>query len=151
MAECLTCQLVKRRDAGEAPVWDSIYRTAYWDVVHSYNTSLLGWIVLVARRHIVAVDELTEAEAIELGELIRKVSVALKELVGCTKTYIAQFAEAAEHPHVHFHVVARLPNQPDAYRGPNIFKYLGVPAEERISEGAMDKLSLEIRNRLPSL
>jgi diadenosine tetraphosphate (Ap4A) HIT family hydrolase len=57
---CLTCDLVRRRDAGDAPLWDNIHRTAHWDVVHSYNTSLPGWLVLVARRHVAAIDELTE-------------------------------------------------------------------------------------------
>jgi hypothetical protein len=51
MTNCYTCQLTAQRDAGTAPFWDSIHRTAHWDVVHSYNTSLLGWIVLVARTH----------------------------------------------------------------------------------------------------
>src|SRR5690349_2890677 len=56
---CHTCDLLKRRDEGNAPLWDCIYRTPYWDVVHSYNTALPGWLVLVARRHIAAIAELT--------------------------------------------------------------------------------------------
>jgi len=78
MMPCKTCELIARRDAGLAPLWDSIHRTTYWDVAHSYDTALPGWLVLVARRHITAVDELTEAEATELGRLIRRTSVALK-------------------------------------------------------------------------
>ena len=148
MTDCLTCELVAQRDAGTAPVWDSIVRTPYWDVVHSYNTSLLGWIVLVIRRHIAAIDEMTEEEAIELGKLLRQVSVILKEETGCTKTYVVQFAEAKEHPHVHFHIIARMPDQPDDHRGPNIFKYLGVPDENRVDETAMNDLSLRIRGKL---
>ena len=89
-----------QRDAGMALLWDRIHRTAHWDVVHSYNTSLLGWVVLVTRTHRDAIDELTEEEALELGVLIRKVSIALKELTGCVKTYVMQFAEDPSHPHV---------------------------------------------------
>ena len=55
MKHCQTCELIARRDAGIAPLWDCIHRTAYWDIVHSYNTALPGWLVLVARRHIEAV------------------------------------------------------------------------------------------------
>jgi diadenosine tetraphosphate (Ap4A) HIT family hydrolase len=148
MADCLTCEFVTRRDAGSAPLWDSIVRTPYWDVVHSYNTSLLGWIVLVIRRHIAAIDEMTEDEAVELGKLMRQVSVILKEETGCTKTYVVQFAEAKEHPHVHFHVIARMPDQPDDHKGPNIFKYLGVAEADRVSEAAMTDLALRIRRKL---
>jgi hypothetical protein len=46
---CQTCELIRRRDAGAAPLWDSIYRTPYWDVAHAFNTALPGWVVIVAR------------------------------------------------------------------------------------------------------
>ncbi len=90
---CQTCELIRRRDAGAAPLWDNIYRTPHWDVAHAFNTALPGWIVIVARRHIEAIDQLSEAEVIELGILLRRVSAALSEATGCIKTYVMQFAE----------------------------------------------------------
>jgi|GEM_PF-4415945 len=57
--QCTTCDLLKRRDADAAPLWDSIYRTEGFDIVHAFGVSLPGWMVLVARRHIAAIDELT--------------------------------------------------------------------------------------------
>lgn len=145
---CMTCELVARRDRGEASLWDNIYRTAHWDLVHSYNTALPGWLVLVARRHIEAIDELTDEEAAELGVLLQRVSAALRQVTGCTKTYVVQFAEAAEHPHVHFHVIPRLAGQPDARRGPGIFGYLGVPDVERVSKKQMNRLAAHVRDAL---
>jgi hypothetical protein len=53
MNTCQTCELVARRDASAAHLWDSIYRTPYWDVAHSYDTALPGWLVLVARGHVI--------------------------------------------------------------------------------------------------
>lgn len=44
--------------------------------------------MLVARRHIEAVAEPTEAEAAELGLLQQRVSLLLGEVTGCVKTYI---------------------------------------------------------------
>lgn len=151
MNDCKTCALRDQREAGNAPLWDDIYRTAYWHVVHSYNTALPGWLVLVSRRHMAAIDEMTEAEAAELGLLIRRVSVALREVVGCAKTYVAQFAEAQGHNHVHFHIVPRQPDQPLDRTGPNVFKYLGVPDSERISDDQMNHIGAEIRRRLQAL
>lgn len=145
---CLTCELVARRDRDEAPPWDSIHRTPYWDIVHSYNTSLPGWLVLISRRHMTAVDEMTEAEALELGALIRQVSLALKAVTGCQKTYVIQFAEAAEHPHVHFHIVPRMADQPVDRKGPQIFGYLGVPDDERVSEARMNEIGAAVRELL---
>ena len=108
MAHCESCDRIKQRDAGHAPDWDAIVRTNEWDVVHCYDTSLLGWIVLVTRRHIESVDQLTDVEAEALGLLIKRTSAFLKQYLGCTKTYIMQFAEHPQHPHVHFHVVPRM-------------------------------------------
>jgi diadenosine tetraphosphate (Ap4A) HIT family hydrolase len=148
MKPCKTCELIANRDAGTAPLWDSIYRTPLWDVVHSYDTALPGWLVLVVRRHITAVDELTEAEALELGQLIRRTSVALKEVTGCVKTYVIQFAEKAEHPHVHFHIIPRMVDQPENRHSTQVFGYLGVPEEERVSGEVRNAIAAKVRERL---
>ena len=148
MNACHTCTLTARRDAGAAPLWDNIYRTAHWDVVHSFNTSLPGWLVLVARRHMAAVAALTAAEAAELGDLQRRVSRALHEVTGCAKTYIIQFAEHPDHPHVHFHIVPRMANQPAERRSVNIFSCLGVAETERVSEEEMNEVGAQIRKFL---
>lgn len=146
MNNCKTCQLVKLRDSGDAPLWNCIVRTTFFDVVHAFNTSLPGWIVLVTRRHISAIDELREEEAIELGILIRKVSVELKVILNCTKTYVMQFAEQPGHSHVHFHVVPRMPDLADENRGANIFNYLGVATESRVPETKMNEIAEKLRN-----
>src|SRR4051794_19970165 len=118
MAEaCFVCDLIERRDRGEAPLWDSIVRYEHWDLVHSFDSSLLGWLVLIPRRHIESMADLTDAEAASLGPLVRDLSVALQTAVGCNKTYVVQFSES-EGGHVHVHVIARMPDMPDEARGP---------------------------------
>jgi diadenosine tetraphosphate (Ap4A) HIT family hydrolase len=148
MADCRSCQLLTRRDAGEAPLWDCIVRTPQWDVVHCDNTSLKGWIVLVARRHVATVSELTDAEASTLGSLAKDVSRALHDLLNCEKTYIVQFAEHPQHHHVHVHVIPRRAQIPDDERGPRIFQHLGVPEEARVSEREMNDIGELLRQRL---
>ncbi len=151
MTDCLTCELTRRRDAGTAPLWDNIYRIEHWDVAHAYNTSLPGWLVLIARFHRAAIADLSAGEAAELGPLLRRVSMALQAATGCEKTYVVQFAEAAGHGHVHFHVVPRMADLPNDYRGPDIFKYLGVSEAERVSEAAMNKIGLAVRRQLTDM
>lgn len=148
MAPCKSCQLMLRRDEGAAPPWDSIYRGQYWDLAHAYNTSLLGWLVLIARRHIEALHELTPAEAAELGALLRDVSLALKQSAGCQKTYIMQFAESEEHPHVHFHMVPRMPDQAPEDLAFRVMRRLGVPLSDRCDEAEMNRLALALREQL---
>ena len=145
MPNCITCELVAARDAGKAPVWDSIHRTLQWDLVHANNTSLPGWLVLVSRRHCASIDLLTPDEVSELGSLIRQASIALKLTVGSAKTYVMQFAERPDHPHVHFHIVPRMPEQPDAFLGPKVFGYLGVSDSQRVPESIMNELAARIR------
>jgi diadenosine tetraphosphate (Ap4A) HIT family hydrolase len=97
-----------------------------------------------------AIDEMSDAEAVELGRLLRRVSLALRETTGCVKTYVIQFAEAAEHPHVHFHVVPRMADQPEDRRSMNVFRYLGVTEEERVGEARMNELAAQIQRVLLS-
>ncbi len=148
MNPCKTCELVARRNADLAPLWDCIFRTPYWDVAHCFDSALPGWLVLVSRRHIAAVDELTAAEAAELGPLIRQTSAALREVTGCSKTYVIQFAESPDHPHVHFHIIPRMDNQPEDRKSVHVFKYLGAPEAERVSEEVMNAIAISVRSFL---
>ena len=59
----------------------SIWSTNGWRVAHSFNSALLGWLVVVPRRHIESVHELTEGEAGESGELLRLTSSALVQVL----------------------------------------------------------------------
>lgn len=147
-SDCYTCELTRNRDKGNAPLWDNIYRTDYWDVVHSYNTTLRGWMVLVSRRHIEAIDEMTEAESTELGLLLQRVSQALKNVVGCQKTYVLQFAEHLRHPHVHFHVTPRMADQPQEMHSYRIMNHLGASEAKRVPEAEMNRISQQIRDFL---
>ena len=145
MTTCRTCELLARRDAGEAPPWDMILRTPCWDVVHAFGTSVEGWLVLVVRRHITALAELSDDESAEMGPLVRDVSRALQATVGCPKTYVVQFPEARDHPHVHIHVIPRAADLPDEMQGPRIFTLLGVPDERCVPEARMNEIAAGVR------
>ena len=144
----MTCDLVKRRDAGEAPPWDRIRRTPSWDVVHAFGTAVEGWLVLVVRRHITSVAEMTEDEAAELGPLIKEVSGAVQRVVNCDKTYVVQFAEHAEHPHVHVHVIPRARDLPEDHQGPRVFSLLGLPEDASVSETRMNAIAERLNQEL---
>ncbi|MCY4019335.1 MAG: HIT family protein [Chloroflexi bacterium] len=136
------------RDMGNAPLWDNIYRGDHWDLVHAYNTSWLGWLVLVLRRHVEAIADLSPGEAQELGALLQLVSGALKKQTGCSKTYVMQFAESASHPHVHFHVVPRMPEQAPEDISYKVLRHLGVPLRERPSEDDLNAFARGMRGHL---
>ena len=112
--------------------------------MHAFGTALEGWLVLVVRRHLTAVADLSEAEAAELGPLIKRVSAAVEEVVGCDKTYVAQFAEHPDHPHVHVHVIPRPRDLPDEHQGPRVFSLIGVADEVAVPAARMDAIAADI-------
>lgn len=117
----------------EAPDAEQVFLTADWRVVHATRCALAGWLVVLPRRHTTAISEHTAAEAQQLGRLLVAVSAAIEEHTGCSKTYVAQFAEAAGFEHTHFHVIPRSADLPPDLVGPRIFDYLARPEAEQLS------------------
>ncbi|MEU0941170.1 HIT family protein [Embleya sp. NPDC005971] len=144
--DCLSC----RQDASydTLPPRARIASDVLWRVTHSVGTSLPGWLVLIPRRHVTSIANLTDDEAFGLGLWQVRLSRALHETTGCAKTYVAQFAEKAGFEHVHFHVVPRMADLAPELRGPKAFALLHAPEAERVSAEEMDRMALAIRTRL---
>ena len=129
-------------------MWDRIHRSTRWDVVHAFDTAVEGWLVLVVRRHTTAVAELTDGEAAELGPLIKEVSSALHHVLDCEKTYVAQFAEDPQHPHVHVHVIPRPRDLAENHRSFRVFGLLGVSNDESVPEERMNEIARQLQSEL---
>lgn len=140
--DCFTCRQEARGIEG-AP-WEAISGDGYWRVAHAIGTSIVGWLVLVPRRHVTTLAELTDDEAAALGSWQVRLSRALHEATGCVKTYVAQFAEAEGFAHVHFHVVPRPPGLAAEQRGPGIFA-AALGQSPGVPEAEMDALALRLR------
>src|SRR5690242_13625866 len=89
--ECYSCRSLR----GEARISPGpvIYEGEHWVVEHAYPCGLEGWLVLVLKRHVQALHELTEAEFTELARLQMKTANVLHEAFGCEKEYSVCFAE----------------------------------------------------------
>jgi len=137
--------MIAARVAGGRPAWDDILSTEHWGLLHAYDSRLVGWLILVTLEHRDTLAAMTDDEADELGRLTRDISVALADITGCPKTYLAQFAENPDHPHVHVHLVARPSDLAKNRRGPRAFALLGADDHERVSENEMNELALALR------
>jgi diadenosine tetraphosphate (Ap4A) HIT family hydrolase len=137
--ECLSC-----RQGPGLPPRERIAGDDHWRVAHGFNSALPGWLVLIPRRHITAIADLTDEEAAGLGLWQVRLSRALRDVTGCVKTYVIQFAEQDGFAHVHFHIVPRMPDLPADHRGPRIFGYLQRPPAEQVPVEEMDRLAEEI-------
>lgn len=144
---CLSC---RQEAAADLPPRERVLHTQHWRVAHAFDSGLPGWLVLLPTRHVVALDQLTEDEVVELGPILRELTAALRVVVGCQKTYVMLFAEAEGFEHLHFHVVPKMPDQPETLRGPRIFGMLGQPLSARVPTERMDEIAVAIGEHLPS-
>lgn len=145
-AGCYSCDSDRRLT--EMPIRERIAVDEHWRAAHAIRTALPGWLVLLPRRHVTSIAELTDAEAAALGAWQVRLSRALREVTGCVKTYVAQFAEGEGFTHVHFHLVPRMADLEADLRGPRVFGHLGLPEERHVSETAMDEIATALATRL---
>ena len=146
MTDCFVCSENARTDL---PPRERVVVTDHWRVAHAFDTSLPGWLVLDARQHATALDELPAAAHTELGDLLGRLSAALRAETRCTKTYVMQFSEAEGFGHLHVHLVPRMPDLADDARGAAVFRYLGPDAEgEPVGADERDAIAMRLAARL---
>lgn len=143
---CYACD--REAEFERLPPRERIAHDPHWRVAHALGTDLPGWLVLLPRRHVTAVHDLTDAEAAALGLWQVRLSRALRAVTGCAKTYVAQFAEAEGFAHVHFHIVPRPAALPVSQRGPAVFELLRGTERNRVSADHADRLARALRTRL---
>ena len=140
---CYACRMTAASD--DAPPRERVIAEAGWRAALAFNSTLPGWLVLVPFRHITAMHELTVAESEELGLLLRRASVALRQVTGCEKTYVMLFAEAEGFSHLHVHVVPRMADLPEEARGPRVFALMSDDESAWMAEDDRDQLALQLR------
>jgi diadenosine tetraphosphate (Ap4A) HIT family hydrolase len=143
---CYGCENNARLD--ELPPRERIVLHDGWRVVHAFNTSLRGWLVLVPMRHVERFSELTDEEIVAFGPLARACSRALEAEVGCAKTYLVVLGEQPGFEHLHAHVIPRMPDVEATIKGTGVFSLLDRPEEEWVPEHERDELALALRGRL---
>jgi diadenosine tetraphosphate (Ap4A) HIT family hydrolase len=146
MTDCYSC--AGDAEFGRLPPRDRVGGDDLWRVALAFDSALPGWLVLIPRRHVTSIAELTDAEAASLGTWQVRLSRALRAVLGCQKTYVAQFAEAEGFAHVHFHIVPRPADLSEDLRGPRIFRLLGADESARVDATAMDEIGIKLAAEL---
>ena len=97
---CLACDLT----SGRLPLpGGRIGETGHWIVEHCVGPLGVGALLVKPRRHVVAVGELSESEAVELGPLLTRAAAAVDELVRPEQVYVGLWSHAARRRvHIHF-------------------------------------------------
>ena len=139
---CYSCEHNAQSDLRQH---ERIYDDGLWRVAHSFNSTWLGWLVLVLRRHARSLGELTSDEAGAFGWLVAATSRALETELKVPKAYVLFLGEQEGFEHLHVHVVAR---PPEDARGIRVFQLIQRPSDEWVSAADMDELAERIASRL---
>lgn len=123
--ECLTCL----SNSGERRIspGPTIYEGTTWFLEHAYPTALKGWLVVVLKRHVEALHELTPEEFAELAAIQARVIPLLRALLDCEKEYVMCLAEGEGFQHIHVHLVPKPRDLPPELKAARIFGLLGSP------------------------
>jgi diadenosine tetraphosphate (Ap4A) HIT family hydrolase len=132
-----------------------VYEGKHWLVEHAYPSALLGWLVIVLKRHAEALHVLTEDECAELGALQWAVARTVASQTGCEKEYVALFAEMPGFHHVHFHVAPRAADLAAHLRGSKVFAFLQATRDDVVAPDRVvafcERASREVSDILSSI
>jgi diadenosine tetraphosphate (Ap4A) HIT family hydrolase len=147
--ECLTClSLSGEQRISPAPF---IFEGKFWMVDHAYPTTQSGWLVILPKRHIEALHELTRGEFQELAEIEYKLVQVMHSDSSVQKEYMMCFAEGEGFHHVHIHVVPRAFDLPAKLRGPRIFTLLMVDEEHAIPAQTVKEFCEDFTRKLQEI
>jgi len=99
VAGCLGCEIVAGRREVPGGI---VHETAHWIVNHAVGSLNLGTLIVAPRDHVVAVADLADAAAAELGPLLRDVARVIEAICRPEQTYVCVWSHGAtERRHLH--------------------------------------------------
>ena len=117
-----------------------IYNGQYWLVEHAYPSDLVGWLVIVLKRHCEKLHELNKEEWAELSEIEYKIMQYIKTKMECEKEYCACFAEMEGYKHIHFHIIPKTNEYDPELKGSKAFQYLKIKEVDNEKQKRIIKL-----------
>lgn len=97
---CLACDLV----TGRAPLpGGRLHGTSRWVVEHCVGPLGLGSLIVKPERHVISIADLDDAEAVELGPLLRLTAQVARTIVDAEQVYTCLWSHADAVPgHIHY-------------------------------------------------
>ena len=146
MTNCLSCL----SNSGEKRIspGGQIFNGSYWIVEHAYPTGLLGWIVIVLKRHSEVLHDLTRDEWHELGEINYRLMRVLHKELDTEKEYLCCFSEGEGFKHIHFHIIPKTESFDEVYSSSRSFMYLKLSEDESVSKESIIQLCSTLNNEM---
>jgi diadenosine tetraphosphate (Ap4A) HIT family hydrolase len=144
--ECWTC----KSNTGEKRIspGPTIFEGQYWLLEHAYPVKVIGWLVIVLKRHVETLHELTSEEFVELAQIQARVVPLLHEELHCEKEYVVCYAEMEHFHHIHFHVFGKPADLPEEFKGGGSFALLKVTPEEGVAANEIISFCELLRDKL---
>lgn len=128
---CIFCRIWHQQ---EKIVGSILAETENFYCIHQQQPiSVLGWLLIVPKNHVTDQTELTEKMSNELSNLQMNMTRLLKDKTKAERIYWTLFSEKVKH--IHFHLIPRMKNLPEAAFGAKIFDWT---PENSISELEVD-------------
>jgi diadenosine tetraphosphate (Ap4A) HIT family hydrolase len=109
-----------------------------------------GWLVLVLRRHVEALHELTHEEFWELAELQARFARLLKQEMDVEKEYSVCFAEVEGFHHIHFHLIAKPRGLADDLRARGFLRCSNQEEREPAPRAEIAEFCVMLRDKVRS-
>ncbi|MFB0845139.1 HIT family protein [Paenibacillus oleatilyticus] len=77
----------------------------FWVVRLNPSSSVQGYRIIEPKRHVENWNELSNDEFAEMGDLIKKLEINLKEMYNAERVYVVTISEQVRH--LHLHVIPR--------------------------------------------
>lgn len=124
MADCDICD-----GKYGSPPGGFVWKSPWWVVDHCVGPLGVGTLIVKPVRHVTAVGDLDDAEALELGLLLRNVSAVVKRLAEADQVYVTLWSHAAWKPgHIHWVV------QPVEARMREVYSHPGPTLQHEMFE-----------------
>lgn len=141
-ADCALCPLLELAPSRPAPA-DAVHLA---DLVSGPlflrgDGAFRGWCMLVFKRHIVELPDLTEPERREWIEDVARVAAAVREVCRPAKLNYAMLGN--EQPHLHAHVIPRYPQ--DGRWGRSPWEQAAQPVAAPLDAAALRELADALR------
>jgi diadenosine tetraphosphate (Ap4A) HIT family hydrolase len=123
-----------------------IFQNEHWVDRHSAETNIVGYVLIEAKRHFLDMADATDAESASYGEILQRVTKAIRRLVPAERIYTFTLGEVV--PHFHVHVIPRTNQLPRAFRGRGILTYpLQPKADSSLVEIFSDGMAKALTTR----
>ena len=124
-------------------IWVHLFRCTGEEIKH--------WLVILPKRHIEALHELTKEEFQELAEIEYKLVQVMHIDPSVQKEYLMCFAEGEGFHHVHIHVVPKPVDLPVQLKGPRVFALLAVDEEHALAAQELTAFCEEFTRNLGAI